>query len=125
MILRSTSVLEPSSTLTWADVNIGLPTLIMSLLMVPFSLFFHYAYNIKPYLLKNISYHGEDGHYDSVARPQYQGGLFKVKMWSQLFSIPDLIRGISPGDPYQRVRLEPYDRDELQGMKPSYPYAQN
>jgi hypothetical protein len=41
--------------LTWADVNIGLPTLIISLLMVPFSLFFHYAYSIKPYRLSRFA----------------------------------------------------------------------
>lgn len=89
LILRSTSVLNESSTLTWADVNIGLPTLIISLLMVPFSLFFHYAYSIKPYRLSRIAWDQvENGKNEPFAPQQYQGGLFNLRMW---FSVSFLL----------------------------------
>ncbi|RVX67899.1 hypothetical protein B0A52_08504 [Exophiala mesophila] len=48
-ILRSQSVLNETSTLTYADVNIGIQTMIICIEMVPISLYFHYAYDVKAY----------------------------------------------------------------------------
>ncbi|KAJ5219627.1 hypothetical protein N7468_008831 [Penicillium chermesinum] len=50
-ILKSTNALKPNSTLTYGDVNFGLPNLIVCLQTVPFALFFPFAYSHKPYLL--------------------------------------------------------------------------
>jgi hypothetical protein len=38
--------------MTYADVNFGFETMATCILMVPFSIFFHYAYNVAPYDLR-------------------------------------------------------------------------
>ncbi|KAL4809859.1 organic solute transporter Ostalpha-domain-containing protein [Aspergillus unguis] len=48
-ILRSTSALSPSNTLSNGDTEIGIPQLVVCIQMVPFALFFPYAYSWKPY----------------------------------------------------------------------------
>ncbi|KAH6886164.1 organic solute transporter Ostalpha-domain-containing protein [Thelonectria olida] len=62
-ILTDAKVLNPTDTLTFADLNIGIPNLLTCLEMVPLSLFFLYAYSWNPYIL----------HMSSSARA-YQGG---------------------------------------------------
>ena len=107
LILHSTNILKESSTLTWADVNIGLPTLIISLLMVPFSLFFHYAYSIKPYRLSKIALDQvENGENEPFVPMKYQGGLFNLKMWFLVFIPTDLVRGIKGRQSYSSVTRE-------------------
>ncbi|EXJ86043.1 hypothetical protein A1O1_06412 [Capronia coronata CBS 617.96] len=48
-ILRSKDVLTGTSKLTYADVNFGIQTMIICCEMVPFAVFFHYAYDVRPY----------------------------------------------------------------------------
>ncbi|KAI1629515.1 organic solute transporter Ostalpha-domain-containing protein [Exophiala viscosa] len=48
-ILRSTHTLKGTNQLTWADVNFGIQTMIVCIEMVPFSIFFHWAYDVAPY----------------------------------------------------------------------------
>ncbi|KUL90064.1 hypothetical protein ZTR_02843 [Talaromyces verruculosus] len=128
LILRSTDVLKESSTLTWADVNIGLPTLIISLLMVPFSLVFHYAYSIKPYRLSKIALNqAENGKNEAFAPLQYQGGLFNLKMWFSVFIPTDLVRGIKGRRSYSSVAREPLrgQSEELRDYQSPLLYAQH
>ncbi|OJJ47327.1 hypothetical protein ASPZODRAFT_16007 [Penicilliopsis zonata CBS 506.65] len=101
LILRDTSALAPSDTLTWADVNIGLPTMIICILMVPISVFFHYAYGIKPYKLHKNPRQVEQGDYANMQPARYEGGLFNIRMWLSLFSIRSLIRAMSLKPPSQ------------------------
>jgi hypothetical protein len=49
-ILHSTSTLHPASTLSQADTDIGIPHLVICIQMVPFALFFPYAYSVTPYV---------------------------------------------------------------------------
>ncbi|KAE8391678.1 hypothetical protein BDV23DRAFT_182266 [Aspergillus alliaceus] len=51
MILRSTGFLKESPTLSYADVNIGIPNMVSCVQMVPFALFFPYAWNVAPYFI--------------------------------------------------------------------------
>ncbi|KAK5324743.1 hypothetical protein LTR93_004218 [Exophiala xenobiotica] len=48
-ILRSTHVLKETSHLTYADVNFGIQTMLVCIQMVPFSIFFHWAYDAGAY----------------------------------------------------------------------------
>jgi Organic solute transporter Ostalpha len=127
MILRSTSLLAPSSTLTWADINIGLPIMIICILMVPFSLFFYYAYSVKPHLINKSSYPVEHGKYEPITPLQYEGGLFNLKMWFSLLSIPDMIRGISPREVHPFINGRAYYQkgEELQNANNRLQYARN
>lgn len=92
--------------------------------MVPFSLFFHHAYSVKPYLLHNRPrrVEGEGGEYGAITPVQYQGGLFNLKMWMSLFSIPDLIRGISTLRPqsFSYGEASNGERDELRNNDTFY-----
>ncbi|KAL3482884.1 organic solute transporter Ostalpha-domain-containing protein [Aspergillus germanicus] len=49
-ILHSTSTLHPTATLSQADTDIGIPHLVICIQMVPFALFFPYAYSVTPYV---------------------------------------------------------------------------
>ncbi|KAK4944418.1 hypothetical protein LTR10_016092 [Elasticomyces elasticus] len=49
LILRSTHALKETDHLTWADVNYGIQTMLVCIEMVPFAIFFHYAYDVAPY----------------------------------------------------------------------------
>jgi hypothetical protein len=49
--LRDTNTLEATEHLSFADLNIGIPQLILCVEMVPIAVFYHYAYSHKPYVL--------------------------------------------------------------------------
>lgn len=102
MILDSTDTLKPSSTLNYADIIIGLPTLIICLQMVPFACFFFYAYSIKPYTtfdVKRTSGDSEhlaafDSETGSPGMRRYKGGALGVNAWIALFNPGELYRSI-------------------------------
>ncbi|KAL0936124.1 DUF300 domain-containing protein [Colletotrichum truncatum] len=50
-ILRDNGVLNPTSVMTWADLNIGIPSMLICIEMLPLSIFFHYAYSYRPYVI--------------------------------------------------------------------------
>ncbi|CAG8153417.1 unnamed protein product [Penicillium olsonii] len=85
-ILRSTSVLETTSKLNWADVHMGIETLIICLQLVPIACLFHYAYGIGPYRLSR-SGPVDDHNYTTVAGSgpsvpkRYQGGPLGIWAW--------------------------------------------
>ncbi|KAH8882018.1 hypothetical protein GQ53DRAFT_772909 [Thozetella sp. PMI_491] len=75
-ILQSTGQLNPTDTLTYADLHVGIPNMINCVEMVFFSIFFCYAYSWQPYLLKNqarklVPPAGGPG---VQITPRYQGG---------------------------------------------------
>ncbi|KAJ5636861.1 uncharacterized protein N7484_010174 [Penicillium longicatenatum] len=107
-ILRSTNVLKSTSTLSYADVNIGIPNLVICLHMVPFSIFFHYAYNVGPYKLTNGIQVSDPSLQESAAggyqKPTqgsiprgYEGGPLGVRAWIGLFNPMEIIRAIKFG----------------------------
>lgn len=54
-----------------ADVSVGIPAMVNCLILVPFSVFFHYAYDVGPYIIdhKSVPEHGEPQYL------HYQGGF--------------------------------------------------
>ncbi|KAJ5871864.1 uncharacterized protein N7529_004217, partial [Penicillium soppii] len=100
-ILRSTSALSPTAKLTYADVHMGIQTMIICIQMVPIACFFYYAYGIGPYSLSRSSTSSSDRHdYSTVdsngAKLQqgYHGGLFGAGAWMMLCNPIEYVRDI-------------------------------
>ncbi|KAJ5173351.1 hypothetical protein N7492_005944 [Penicillium capsulatum] len=95
-ILGSARVLKPSATMTYADVHIGLPTLIICIQMIPFAFFFHYAYSAKPYHIPLMTKVVESGQYLNVDptdcehavvnKKRYLGGPGGLYAWCALLN---------------------------------------
>lgn len=108
-ILRSTHVLVPNATLTYSDVNMGIPAMVVCIEMIPFSIFFWYAYSFRPYLLSNsrpllaaetadTSYQGKLGREDFEYPTNgltYQGGFLGIRAWIEAFNPMDVLRAIA------------------------------
>ncbi|KAJ5168555.1 uncharacterized protein N7482_004149 [Penicillium canariense] len=105
LILHSTNALKESSTLSYADVYIGIPTMIICIQMVPFAFFFHYAYTTTPYRVSNSrARSGTSQGYSAVdeaeaARTykvrQYQGGPLGLYAWLAFFNVFEFVREIT------------------------------
>ena len=86
--------------------------MVMALLTVPFSVFFHYAYDVKPYYLENTANHmplaqtdletgsgsgspNKPGPYTNVgaAGSSYQGGPLGIWAWLGMLNPSELISG--------------------------------
>ncbi|KAK8043772.1 hypothetical protein PG994_012610 [Apiospora phragmitis] len=107
-ILRSSivhdNILQPTATLSWADEYIGIPVLILALLCVPFSVFFHHAYSVSPYYLARASLHKPLAHdtetaYESAngvnpVGSRYQGGPFGIWAWAGIFNPSEFVAGL-------------------------------
>jgi hypothetical protein len=99
MILRSTSVLTPTAQLTYADIHMGIQTMIVCIQMAPIACFFHYAYGIGPYKLSRSSstdqhdYSTVDGNGIKVQR-RYQGGPLGIRAWLMLFNPMENVRDL-------------------------------
>ncbi|KAK7968814.1 hypothetical protein PG988_007887 [Apiospora saccharicola] len=111
-ILRSSVVhsnpLQPTDTLSWSDEYIGIPVLILSVLCVPFSIFFHHAYSVSPYYLERASLHKplaaidaeETGYASNGVNPvgtHYQGGPLGVWAFAGIFNPSEFIAGLRFG----------------------------
>ncbi|ROV95694.1 hypothetical protein VMCG_07601 [Cytospora schulzeri] len=115
-ILRSVkpSPLHPTAYLSWSDDFIGIPVMVMALFTVPFSVFFHYAYDVTPYYLENTSRHMPLAHTDlesgsntpggggnkpadyttvDVTGTSYQGGPLGIWAWLGMLNPSELISG--------------------------------
>ncbi|KIX08155.1 uncharacterized protein Z518_02811 [Rhinocladiella mackenziei CBS 650.93] len=116
-ILRSANALKETSKLTYADVNWGIETMLVCIEMVPFSLFFHYAYDVGAYNLSRARplplsemggrispneaeaqagheqqererlRYGLPGQYEG----QYYGGRLGLKAWATLPNLKDIL----------------------------------
>lgn len=121
MILHSTDVLKETSKLSFADVNMGIETMLVCIEMVPFAIFFHYAYDVaaydiskpRPLPLSDItsrssadceaysglvnstqqSGYGKDNRYNNDAGA-YHGGPLGVKAWASLTDPREIIHAI-------------------------------
>lgn len=117
-ILRTVkpSPLHPTEILSWSDDFIGIPVMVTALLTVPFSIFFHFAYDVKPYYLENIVHHmplahteieaggpspssgggaGKPATYTTVgaASTSYQGGPLGIRAWLGMLNPGELVSG--------------------------------
>ncbi|KAE9377553.1 hypothetical protein N431DRAFT_451734 [Stipitochalara longipes BDJ] len=74
-ILSDAHVLKPSSKLTYADLNIGLPNMVTCVVMVPLSIFFPFAYPSRPY---HISRYAAP---EDMTPTYYHGGFLGWRAW--------------------------------------------
>lgn len=86
----SNSPLDPTSTMSEADVVTGIPAVVNCLIMVPFSVFFHYAYDVRPYL---IDRHLESGRSESH-HVRYQGGLLGMRAFAGMLDPGEILGAI-------------------------------
>lgn len=79
--------------------------------MVPFSVFFHYAYTVKPYILPKSSHQGATQYIPLTKQPRsesqgepmpeepairsYQAGPLGVRAWIAVISPMEVLRGIA------------------------------
>jgi len=84
-----TDVMNPSSTMTWADLHIGIPNMLPCLEMVPLSLFFVWAYHWGTYSKSRKA----DDESDSAV-PHYQGGFLGRRAFLEMLNPSGLFRGI-------------------------------
>lgn len=109
------SPLQPTAYLSWQDDFIGIPVMVMAILTVPFSVLFHFAYDVRTYQLENVdrfiplahidaetgsasTSHGvttPSGAYKGVssAGSSYQGGFLGVSAWLAMLNPSELISG--------------------------------
>jgi len=80
--------------MTYADLNLGLPTMIICLEMVPFSVFFHYAYSVRPYVFSRMPVSATDHPYDRPQDMTYQGGFLGVRAWIAMLNPSEIIKAI-------------------------------
>jgi hypothetical protein len=105
MILHSTDALKETSKLSYADVYIGIPTMIICIQMVPFAFFFNYAYSTKPYRMGGSSArHDNSQEYHAVEETEvgrtyrsrtYQGGPLGIYAWLAFCNVLEFFREIT------------------------------
>jgi hypothetical protein len=87
-ILGDTNVLKPTSKLTYADLNLGIRNMIICVEMVPFALFFHYAYSCRPYIVR---YPAEG---ENAQTRSYKGGFLGLRAWLMVWDPRELLQAI-------------------------------
>lgn len=93
MILGSTSSLNPTSKLTYADLHIGIPALLSCIEMVPISAFMAWAYSVQPYLLgRGADTEALSGRKDIII--SYQGGFFGVRAFLAMLNPRETVEGV-------------------------------
>jgi hypothetical protein len=85
-ILKDTHLLKPTAILTYADTNIGIPTLLICIQNVPLAIFFYYAYTCTPYILPTGT--------TDAKHPRYKGGFCGWKAWLAILNPGEVFRGI-------------------------------
>lgn len=100
-ILRSTNALAESSTMTYADVHIGVPNMVICIQMVPFAVFFPFAYNVGPYIISRrdrisdaTNQHRANGRAEATGVHYYQGGFLGMRAFIQIFNPMEILRAI-------------------------------
>ncbi|KAI0123767.1 organic solute transporter Ostalpha-domain-containing protein [Xylariales sp. AK1849] len=99
MILQrvNPSPLEPTATLSYTDMQIGIPLLLVSCELGLFSVFFHLAYSVTPYRLTSYSHkllsHTADGN-QAVNAASYQGGPLCIRAWLAVLNPKDFFAAI-------------------------------
>jgi hypothetical protein len=85
-------MLSATSTMTWANLNIGIPALLVCVQMVPFSVLFHFAYTYRPYFLGNdLSPGSSVSAGDGRPHQRYQGGTLGLRALLELCNPSEII----------------------------------
>ncbi|KAE8164118.1 organic solute transporter Ostalpha-domain-containing protein [Aspergillus tamarii] len=94
LILTGTNVLKPSASMTYIDVLMGLPTMVICVQMVPLCFLVLYAYRTEPYEIKNSPRTIQPREYQTVEsdtdeetlmngfQKRYQGGRWGLYAWA-------------------------------------------
>lgn len=78
-----------------ADVTVGIPAIVNCLIMVPFSIFFHYAYDVGPYMIEGRHHHPEGGYPSEHSYAQhYQGGFLGIRAFAGMMNPRELLGAI-------------------------------
>lgn len=78
-----------------ADVTVGIPAIVNCLIMVPFSIFFHYAYDVGPYVIGRHSPEHGTAPGTSQYHPQhYQGGPLGIRAFAGMMNPGELLGAI-------------------------------
>ncbi|KUJ12641.1 uncharacterized protein LY89DRAFT_785951 [Mollisia scopiformis] len=91
-ILKDAKVLNGNSTLTYADLNIGLPNMIICVLMVPPCIFFHYVNSLGPYIISRNAIPADETGARRLQR--YQGGFLGGRAWIRALNPWETIKAI-------------------------------
>ncbi|KNG86318.1 hypothetical protein ANOM_005219 [Aspergillus nomiae NRRL 13137] len=106
LILTGTKVLKPTASMTYIDVMMGLPTMVICAQMVPLSFLVLYAYRTKPYeistsvrALQPQEYQAieSDGHAETLLsgpRKRYHGGPWGLYAWTVYLNPLELLRDV-------------------------------
>jgi hypothetical protein len=106
LILTGTEVLKPSASMTYIDVMMGLPTMVICVQMVPLSLLVLYAYRTEPYeisdsavTLRTQGYQAveSDGDEETLMggfQKRYQGGRWGLRAWICYLNPLQLLREV-------------------------------
>ncbi|KIW13358.1 hypothetical protein PV08_08546 [Exophiala spinifera] len=106
LILTGTKVLTPSASMTYIDVMMGLPTIVICVQMVPLSFLVLYAYRTKPYevsdsvsILRVQGYQavesaGDEEAFMSDFEKRYQGGRWGLRAWARYLNPLQLLREV-------------------------------
>ena len=89
-VLDGRGNLKPTPLLTFADINMGIPSMIICIEMVPLSLLFFLAYSVRPYTVKTPR---RDIGLD-VRAIHYQGGRLGLRAWLQMWNLREILHGI-------------------------------
>ncbi|OKL59335.1 hypothetical protein UA08_05391 [Talaromyces atroroseus] len=110
MILESTNLLHQTSSISYADIHIGLPNMIICVQMVPFSFLIRWAYSTKEYKLNSnsnnyklandsLEMQDEYGELITEANRQnrtfqgsYQGGRFGIQAWAAYLNPLEMVQ---------------------------------
>ncbi|KAE8408389.1 organic solute transporter Ostalpha-domain-containing protein [Aspergillus pseudonomiae] len=140
LILTGTKVLKPTASMTYIDVMMGLPTMVICVQMVPLSFLVLYAYRTKPYeistsvrALRPQEYQAieSDGNEETLlsgSRKRYQGGPWGLYAWAVYLNPLELLRDvrsayvmIHSARAVQKARVkEQAQEDEMAGYETRY-----
>ncbi|KAM0811629.1 putative Transmembrane protein 184C [Seiridium cardinale] len=125
------SPLQPTAMLSYTDMQIGIPLLLVSCELVIFSVFFHFAYSVTPYcstsrLHKPVSHDDADDGHINADSGSYYGGPLGIRAWISTFNPSEIVAAIMFAFKMRQEasRLE-HDSDQSRPLNP-YPtsYAQ-
>lgn len=98
-ILRDTGSLNAISTLSWADLRIGIPSMLICIEMLPLAAFFHHAYSHRPYVIGSGNVRRPlAGDLEAYEPQSYSGGpaglWALVEMWNPMEIVEALRFGL-------------------------------
>ncbi|PSR88690.1 organic solute transporter Ostalpha-domain-containing protein [Coniella lustricola] len=97
------SPLAPSSTMSEADAVAGIPAVVNCVIMVPFSIFFHYAYDVGPYYIDRTVEAGRRGEADYL---QYQGGFLGIRAFLGMLNPGEFFGAVAYAFKMSRAKRE-------------------